>query len=1366
MKRIVYFFGLTLLFTSILIAAKPTSFNLDPYNPEYDPNTILVKFHDEAQVSNSLAKTASQTGIVSVDRLIGNYSVKSVEKVFVNAQPVFGKRIFTDPSGKEHELKNMDKIYRIKYDANKDPKELSEEIANDPSVEYAEPDYYVYMMIAPDDPFYASGDQWHIDAVNAPAAWDSTTADTNQVISIIDTGVDWDHPDLDSKIWINRDELDGIEGVDDDGNGYIDDIRGWDFINDDNDPNDDNSHGTHVAGIAAAETNNAVGVAGIAWNAKIMPIKILQSSGSGSSSDLAAGIDYAAQNGATVINMSLGSYGESYTVKTACENAYAYAVLIAAAGNDGYKVDPPFPPYPPYAPMYPACYGFVLGVEASTETGGLAAFSNYDPSGPVDVGNAYNHNYEVRAPGTDIYSTFPNGNYRDLSGTSMATPIVSGTVALMKTYNASQSTEQIFARLIQSANNGILDIENALGYVLQPDLCYLEYTLIDTLPGCDGDGIADAGETIEIYLTVKNAGGKADSVWSKLRFGEFEDESIATITDSTSYIGDISAYAQLTGEPDPFTIVIAADIANNRDVVFECEIGDTEYSTIEQEIIIPTTNGEELSGVMDTTLILTPDKLWIVNNSFRVGAAGQLTVLAGTEIELDEKITVRGQLDALGTQDSMITISGPKSIVILEDGVANFHNVDFNNITENFGKSDIWGSGQSGYMNFYYCNFNEFLQSNGQYPMFSKVYLRLENCVIRNSQFGNLIYPTDYSQIYLKRNNISNCKICLSNIGLHMMGEMNLLSYNNFSKIMGIPAYTNPYGAPIFITNNDWSSEGNNFLTFDDNAFALQSNGSNDIIHVTSQYWGALASNHIDDIIFDFWDDSDLPLIDYDTPLSQPSDSAHGCIWKVEVNDVLINKYDNPYDDLNGLGFIGSETLKFDVYFNRSMDTTITPFLTFGVREPYTQRIVNDSVSWSSDSTVWTAYFDVDDETGDGIQRVRVTVAEDPEHFEIPIEDSRFEFVIQAASAAGVQFTAEAGIGKVDLEWAKSAKNKTLGYNAYRYEAMTDSTWSDTTLLNDELIIDTLYTDYDVIPDSTYCYLFTQVQTDMSEGDYSKKVTATVLSAPNGDANGDLNVNVLDVITMVNYILEGEPNPFLFDAADINGDGNINVLDIIGVVNVILNPGMGKAAFTDATETVFYLKDNKIYTSSNGALGGYQFIVNGDIDELKISSEYPMEVATAKISEDELLVLVYSLSGQVIPEGDHAILTLTNTEDLTFNELIVADHAGRLVFSNFGVYTDIVIPTEFALNQNYPNPFNASTTLSYQLPKMSDVNLSIYNILGQKVYEQSQKGQRAGYYSYHWDGLDNTGHGLASGVYIYKIVAGEFTDSKKMILMK
>jgi subtilisin family serine protease len=274
---------------------KPNPQANDPsrYRMEYTPGEILVQFTPSTEVSISRGGTRIETGSSTLNQLIGYFEIAGCSGVFKDEQ--------VKPRRERSQLAD---IYKLKVADTATLFNFIELLNNNPSVVYAEPNYiYKTCETYPDDPLYQNGSQWYIDAVNAPAAWDSVTSDSNQVIAILDTGVDWDHPDLDDAIWTNWDEIPG-NGADDDGNGYADDSRGWDWINNDNDPHDDNSHGTHVAGIAAAENNNGTGIAGVAWGARIMPLKVLQSSGRGSAGDIAAGINYARNNGATVINIT------------------------------------------------------------------------------------------------------------------------------------------------------------------------------------------------------------------------------------------------------------------------------------------------------------------------------------------------------------------------------------------------------------------------------------------------------------------------------------------------------------------------------------------------------------------------------------------------------------------------------------------------------------------------------------------------------------------------------------------------------------------------------------------------------------------------------------------------------------------------------------------------------------------------------------------------------------------------------------------------------------------------------------------------------------------------------------------------------
>ncbi len=268
------------------------------------------------------------------------------------------------------------------------------------------------------------GNNWGNDLVKAPEVWARGYTGQGIVVAVVDTGVDYTHPDLATNIWVNTREVAG-NGLDDDGNGYVDDVRGWDFINNDNTPLDRNGHGTHVAGTIAA-LNNGVGVTGVAYNARIMPVQVLSDSGSGSNSGVANGIRYAANNGAQVINLSLGG-GYSADIYSAIQYATGRgSIVVMASGNEGAA-------QPGYPAFHATEYGLSIGAVDSNSR--IASFSNR-----AGTNSAMRH---VMAPGVNVYSTSPNNSYRFLSGTSMATPHAAGVVALMLSANGGLSHAQV-----------------------------------------------------------------------------------------------------------------------------------------------------------------------------------------------------------------------------------------------------------------------------------------------------------------------------------------------------------------------------------------------------------------------------------------------------------------------------------------------------------------------------------------------------------------------------------------------------------------------------------------------------------------------------------------------------------------------------------------------------------------------------------------------------------------------------------------------------------------------------------------------------------------------------------------------------------
>ena len=323
-------------------------------------------------------------------------------------------------------MPDLSAIYVLELPSGTDVTAAAARYRADPMVEWAEPDHERRATLVPNDPFLASSgtwgqsyaDLWGLHVTDAPTAWNTSTG-AGVLVAVIDTGVDANHLDLAANTWTNPLEVPG-NGVDDDGNGFVDDVRGWDFSDGDATPDDLNGHGTHVAGTVAAVGNNSRGVVGMAWGAKVMAVRGLDARGSGFDSDLAAAMVYAAENGADVLNASWGGPGESQVLNDAVDAITALgAIMIAAAGNAASDM----------ADFHPAAIPGVVAVGASTADDTIAFFSNYGDG------------LAVAAPGLDILSLHGAGipplgplvgtDYMRISGTSMAAPHVAGLTAVL-----------------------------------------------------------------------------------------------------------------------------------------------------------------------------------------------------------------------------------------------------------------------------------------------------------------------------------------------------------------------------------------------------------------------------------------------------------------------------------------------------------------------------------------------------------------------------------------------------------------------------------------------------------------------------------------------------------------------------------------------------------------------------------------------------------------------------------------------------------------------------------------------------------------------------------------------------------------------
>jgi predicted outer membrane repeat protein len=409
----------------------------------YVPGEIIIRLHGSRVVSSG-GNDSNEAGIIS--RLLAGkdvagtgWRVRAVRPIAGRAAQHVGTR-----SAESRLRRSIREKRRQEGSAAPDPSRVYRvSLSNEgqggldavlrayrkmPEVEYAELNPIVSACATPNDPLFSS--QWAIAKIQASAAWDTCAGTVTPIVAIIDSGADLNHRDLRSNLWVNEAELNGAAGVDDDENGYVDDLYGYNFVYRTDDPQDDNGHGTHVAGIVAAAGNNGADISGVCWRARIMPLKILDSDGNGDAAAAAAAIYYAVANGADVINASWGGPDSGRVLS----DAIAYAerqgvVVVAAAGNDGTET-----------PFYPAYYSTVIAVAATDRTDRRPSFSNYGSW--VDVAAPGWDILSLRAAGTSE-GTLEDEFTTSLSGTSVAAPHVTGTCALLLAANPFLTCAQI-----------------------------------------------------------------------------------------------------------------------------------------------------------------------------------------------------------------------------------------------------------------------------------------------------------------------------------------------------------------------------------------------------------------------------------------------------------------------------------------------------------------------------------------------------------------------------------------------------------------------------------------------------------------------------------------------------------------------------------------------------------------------------------------------------------------------------------------------------------------------------------------------------------------------------------------------------------
>jgi len=523
-----------------------------PLDSEFLPDRIIIKLMPE--IIAPTTKTAF--GITTLDIALSHLSGVTVEKMFSHS-----------PFLKKEGDVDISKFYVVKYSSPDNPFALAKEISLLDEVQFAEPWFIYKVNYTPNDPSF--GLQWGLTKVKAQQAWDISQGDTSVVIGIVDSGVEWTHQDLSVNIWNNQNEIPN-NNIDDDNNGYVDDIHGWDFagaqwqnIQGDNNPSpmgSNNSHGTHVAGIASATTDNAIGVAGMGFKCKILPVKCSADNDTRAPGGVGyiltgyQGIAYAAMMGADVVNCSWGGSGGSQTEQDLINFATQQGTLIcAAAGNDGTK-----------SFFSPAGYQNVIGVAATDQNDTKASYSNY---GEV---------VDVCAPGSSIYNTIYPNTYTYQYGTSMASPFVAGLAGLVKSHFSNYTSQQVGEQLRVTCDNidninpsyagqlgrGRINSLKALTDSSLPSVRMNSISISDSFGG-NGNGYPQPSETLSISCNFQNflAPTSANAIIQLTSTNSF-----VTIVNGSFSLGTIGTLQTASNASSPFRVFVKSNVPQSHKV--------------------------------------------------------------------------------------------------------------------------------------------------------------------------------------------------------------------------------------------------------------------------------------------------------------------------------------------------------------------------------------------------------------------------------------------------------------------------------------------------------------------------------------------------------------------------------------------------------------------------------------------------------------------------------------------------------------------------------------------------------------------------------------------------------------------------------
>ena len=590
--------------------------------PIFHPNLIVVKLKSDKAPE-------ARIGVSPENSLQRVKDISGAE----NAEQVFPHNALSNARSAAHDLHN---IYKIQLTPGADIWQLLLKLRNSGLVEYAEPHYQNELLYIPNDPQAnpANGKQSYLSVIKAYEAWDIQKSDSNMVIGIVDTGVKMDHVDLQN---IAYNYADPINGIDDDGDGYIDNFHGWDIADQDNDPTADNHpHGSPVTGLSSAATNNGIGMAGVGFKSRYLPVKIAQTATGKLYRDF-EGVKYAADQGCKVINLSWGGagnysrYGQDVINYAVLEKD---AVVIAAAGNTNAELD-----------FYPASFDHVLSVGATDINDNKASWATYS------------YKIDIMAPGDNVYTTKNDGGYEITTGSSFAAPMVAGAAALVRAQFPQLSAIQVMEQLRVTSDDiynvgsnmnyfgqlghGRLNVYRALTDILTPSV-----RMSDLQFQSNHGDLIFSGDTVQVSLIFTNYLRQAENVTVRI---SNVSENVYWHNDEI-YIASLGTMQSFSNQDQPLTFVVSDKVQPGERLLFRIDyLGN--YYTDFQYFEIPVTPGYfDISDGTIRATVASDGDIGFDDQSFRQGNGISfnnelIAQHAGLIISLDKKHVINNMIN-------------------------------------------------------------------------------------------------------------------------------------------------------------------------------------------------------------------------------------------------------------------------------------------------------------------------------------------------------------------------------------------------------------------------------------------------------------------------------------------------------------------------------------------------------------------------------------------------------------------------------------------------------------------------------------------------------------------------------------------------